>query len=431
MGIQLPGMFTHPRVENEAEIFKFVDSLTPRVLEEVAATLTDHIERCITAATTEHGQAYMQPALALWPATTLLQCVGYIRRRVAEGKAAAKLAFIPELAGPRPGATQGPESESPYLLDTCTKTALSLLQTWHTLSFTLQPLPALTSEDLEIVQNRSRPTTAREGDPTAQLDEDDDALLPETCGGDSGEACTAPTTDWRSPTAGPLRGFPPARFGSATWEPDPRLLELAHQEAEGDDLRCFVDSRSLPKPSLNPPATILTEITRYVQDLTEAQTPEEKDAFQKISYLNAIPEKDYQYYKRMLVLVLAAVEGGSTEALLWVIVLEGLMKDLSEYVKGCTSKRQAAEHGGETACDEVLRELVLFAHVVALNSITLRSHAKRDRKSGLGVPIPNAIACSRILAKSAQKPGVLSLSVLSTQDEGAQRRGPLSPRTAL
>jgi hypothetical protein len=92
------------------------------------------------------------------------------------------------------------------------------------------------------------------------------------------------------------------------------------------------------------------------------------------------PQAEYQALEQRLMMVLAATESGSTEALMWLAALEGLLRELSSQVR--------ADGGHDATRDELLEELSLFARGVALNNLALRCPARRVNVNKTSVNTP-------------------------------------------
>ncbi|KAE9373249.1 hypothetical protein N431DRAFT_534510 [Stipitochalara longipes BDJ] len=210
---------------------------------------------------------------------------------------------------------------------------------------------------------------------------------------------------WRCPTSGPLLGIPPARFGIRTWEP-----RLQRQAVEQDITLPFTMARRLSQSQLSGQYSrtkCLEESIEYLKLIITSQTTLERDQYSKIclemasctsrpewateikrlgvwsqkigtdnwwhcrrllqmlAKICAIPGDQYQVQERRLMAVLAAVRGGSTDVVLWIIALEGHLKEISDV---CTT---ALPQQGQISAEDLqvrkdlMRELISFSHATA------------------------------------------------------------------
>jgi hypothetical protein len=77
-------------------------------------------------------------------------------------------------------------------------------------------------------------------------------------------------------------------------------------------------------------------------------------------------------------MLLDAIEGGSSEALLWFIPLEGILKNISKHAARC-AQSDAYASCTPRARGEAFRELYAFVHAVALQNVVQRTYPRRDR----------------------------------------------------
>jgi hypothetical protein len=84
-------------------------------------------------------------------------------------------------------------------------------------------------------------------------------------------------------------------------------------------------------------------------------------------------------FERRLQLLLAAIEGGSSEALLWFLPLEGVLKDISKHSMRSDYPYRDDCAKSTRARVEVFRELCASVHAVALQNTMLRTYPRRDR----------------------------------------------------
>lgn len=77
-------------------------------------------------------------------------------------------------------------------------------------------------------------------------------------------------------------------------------------------------------------------------------------------------------------ILLAAIKGGSSKALLWFIPLEGALKNISKHAARCDHS-DAYASCTPRARGEVFRELCAFVHAVALQNVVLLPYPRRDR----------------------------------------------------
>ncbi|KAN0089486.1 hypothetical protein V8E51_019746 [Hyaloscypha variabilis] len=237
--------------------------------------------------------------------------------------------------------------------------------------------------------------------------------------------------DWRVPTNGPLLGFSPARFGVATWDPTCMLfhaIDVKCNDGINNSLRTdgpdpeklHEDASSSGSYSLR---ITIDEAIIYFKRVVSDRTEEERTRYQKICRkmmactsrpprLENLPPKigwsstirdddwwhvrrllqmlavechftpqDHRNFEQKLMMLLAAIEGGSTEAVIWFIVLEGILTKIAQHAHQSHGKTDPRLQ------EEVCRELVAFVHAVAFTSIALRHHWRRPH---IGKPSTDA-----------------------------------------
>lgn len=174
---------------------------------------------------------------------------------------------------------------------------------------------------------------------------------------------------WICPTSGPLVGLPPARFDEADWYliEDPSQKETAEQTID-----TTFDHSPIPAPLSE--TSHYKRSVQYLEMVLNTQTPKERQEYESIlrqiaacnarppfqkygskgSWLSTLKDDDWWHFRRLLqmlveryslersvgqileqrlMIVLGAMEGRFTEAVLWLIPLEGLLKELSQYVR--------------------------------------------------------------------------------------------------
>ena len=150
--------------------------------------------------------------------------------------------------------------------------------------------------------------------------------------------------------------------------------------------------------------------------------------------LKYLEDKDYyQHWEQRLMLVLAAVECGSTEAVLWLMPLEGLLAEISQRVMQFPWDSQSAKGSDLQLQADLVRELTIFAHATAVCSINLRSYRAPVRLHGIQkwytqIYLTNPqcsypgclqlLPCPRILTS----PGIMGRFVVGNKD--ARTRSP-------
>jgi hypothetical protein len=85
-----------------------------------------------------------------------------------------------------------------------------------------------------------------------------------------------------------------------------------------------------------------------------------------------------------LLLILAATEGGSTEAIMWLMPLEGLLRRISIHAKKSAEVLRHTNKPQTRMCQELLQELITCAYGVALCNVALRFHWKRPGLASTG-----------------------------------------------
>jgi len=224
--------------------------------------------------------------------------------------------------------------------------------------------------------------------------------------------------DWRAPTTGALSGSPPARFNAEPWEPDHNMLaKLLNIDRDGiNKTQSLTDVCEHTLSNKKSPQMVqerLQDARQFLEDILANQTALERAEYHKICkrmgectsrpstskfvrdnpawsiysrdddwwhcrrllqmlvYCGAIVEDAYITFEVRLLSLLAATEGGSSEVLIWIIALEGLLRELSEYIKQRNNNEDTSRSTISTQ-QELLRELCSFSHAVAMTNILLR-----------------------------------------------------------
>jgi hypothetical protein len=86
----------------------------------------------------------------------------------------------------------------------------------------------------------------------------------------------------------------------------------------------------------------------------------------------------YQSFELKLMLVLAAIECGSTEVMVWLIALEGLLVELSQRITQFEWDPSSVGSSDHKYQADLLREFTGFAHAVALCTLSLRSYREQS-----------------------------------------------------
>lgn len=241
--------------------------------------------------------------------------------------------------------------------------------------------------------------------------------------------------DWRAPTTGALLRTSPARFGAVPWELEPLAVaqSIIAENTDLDDsdrLTGFLNARRLSSATeIGVDLTTSTidrnvaETKDYVDKIISSRTPTEKFAYEAscrrmcgcttrpteaevegssvvfsrwsklvrddnwwhcrrllqmlaLRYLD--DEGYYQSFELRLMLVLAAIECGSTEVMVWLIGLEGLLVELSQRVMRSEWDPSTVQLSDRKYQADLLRELTVFAHAVALCNLSLRSYREQS-----------------------------------------------------
>jgi hypothetical protein len=242
-------------------------------------------------------------------------------------------------------------------------------------------------------------------------------------------------TDWKAPTTGALLGSSPARFGVAPWELEPSSVvqsiiarDTDSRSADYVEAQSFSDARRLSiaereRLSVDSDAeNTFQESVEYMKNIIATRTSKEKEDYESIckrmsgcetrpaeaerilsrpdwswSTLAIYRDDDWWHCRRLLQMIaqrcsfhhnqyrgfeerllqlLAATEGGSTEALLWLMPLEGLLREISQSALGKDSS---------PGIRITLSELTIFVHGVTIRNLMLRTVSA---KTSNGPPEP-------------------------------------------
>ncbi|CZR59126.1 uncharacterized protein PAC_09018 [Phialocephala subalpina] len=245
---------------------------------------------------------------------------------------------------------------------------------------------------------------------------------------------------WRTLTSGPLLGSPPARFQTETWDP-PRLpvvsAKVSDEKSGGPNQETInmptdYPDRSIPK---HEPSDYEKSVL-YTTNIRKSQTAKEKGEFegiiqrmractsrppgadklaqhvdwgsvlrddnwyhcrrllQMIAQRCQFTDETYSMFEQQLMMILAAIEGGSTEAVVWVIPLEGLLTRISKHAGQQYEKLDPKDRHSRRVQAEQIRELVAFAHGVAQCNAALRFHWRRSNSGGSGGKAPTDVPTS-------------------------------------
>jgi hypothetical protein len=234
---------------------------------------------------------------------------------------------------------------------------------------------------------------------------------------------------WMTPTTGALLGAPPARFGFEPWEPDRKSLMTPIVRAGGlgetkADIRArsICDARRLSRAEAVPANVrqksqeVLDTSVEYARKIIAEQTQEEKTSYntickrmsecitrpqgaenlpyqikwckvardddwwhvrrllQMLAFRYSMPKETHQEFELQLMLLLAAVEGGSTEAIMWVIGLEVVLGDVAQEVKSSSFFSDVSSENERKLQESLLQALATFVHSVAITNLVLRCH---------------------------------------------------------
>ena len=242
--------------------------------------------------------------------------------------------------------------------------------------------------------------------------------------------------DWRAPTTSALLRTLVVRFGLPAWDPsqNPVPKSVIAEDPVPAGIRGYLQSFSKGRKlsvedflsSLTPSRdNVFDEAVQYLNMIITSQTSEEKKRYmaickrmcectsrpegadllpslavswslvardddwwhcrrllQMLAIKYSIPTLQHQGHELRLMMVLAAVEGGSTEPLPWLIALDGLLKTVS----GEVQRLNLDEDSDPRIRDELLAALITFAHGTALNSIVLRFYQTYERHKPTNAP---------------------------------------------
>jgi hypothetical protein len=223
-------------------------------------------------------------------------------------------------------------------------------------------------------------------------------------------------TDWREPTTGALLGSPPARFGASSWTPDPDPVIQSIMARDADlrsahdiEMQSYTDARRLSNtarpqwPSDSEAKDAFGQSVKYLENIITTRTAKEKRDYELIcermsscdtrpagadqipanpgwrwKWLAISRDDDWWHRRRLLqmifhfcpshfdeksrcrfeerlLMLLAAIEGGSTEALLWLMPLEGLLREISQ-----SALQKESDQGNDTKTEVILRSWYLL-----------------------------------------------------------------------
>jgi hypothetical protein len=100
-------------------------------------------------------------------------------------------------------------------------------------------------------------------------------------------------------------------------------------------------------------------------------------SLQMLVYTSLIDEKQYRNFEQRLVMLLSTIEGGSTEAILWVIPLERVLKEISDACSAISNNSEAEKQ----IPGDVLRELISFVHAVGQQNLVSRCEFTREARN--------------------------------------------------
>ncbi|KAK0105405.1 hypothetical protein ONS95_004222 [Cadophora gregata] len=204
-------------------------------------------------------------------------------------------------------------------------------------------------------------------------------------------------TDWRPPTTGALLGSSPSRFGFEPWTPNPEKATGAQldqymdttcaylnkittlrtpEEEEHYDSICRTMMACTSRPlNISKRVTVTTAPIGWSRETGHDSWFHCRRLLQMLAQKSKLLAEDHQSFEIRLMLLLAAIEGGSTEALLWLVPLEGLLQEISIHIIQLGPLSSAEE----TCRRDLCRELMTFVHAVTLNSLSLRCYFGQDR----------------------------------------------------
>lgn len=420
LGIRLPGSF-QGAVDTLPKIMAVVDALTPRVLAEVKERMDSFLAEEVAATEREGGPEGVAAARSVISVTTPPQCVVDLMLTCQEevGKE-QHYNHIDELSLPLADmpATQALRQfrkDRSGVLGTWTAAVEGVLEGWWEPWMALEELPALTEEDLQA-RGASEEEEGEAGGDTGADASDCDSEDGISLGIEDLHIGTGPWKQgegqysqegkfgtlytllarrvrfrlpqpqvfkgWHAPTTGALLGAPPSRFGTAPWQPGARGKSTEETLADAQDYLCKIVQQQTPAER---------EAYRATCRRMRACTSRPPQALEHNLYsLWSVLARDDDWWhcrrllqmlarnpdlaticntiERRLMLLLAAFEGGSTEGVLWIPALAGLMQQLSQ---------EARKLADSTEADALIQELAIFAHGTALCSLTLRFHTQR------------------------------------------------------
>ncbi|KAG4414529.1 hypothetical protein IFR04_012330 [Cadophora malorum] len=437
LGLYLPGSYQHPNIDNEVKIISVVNAWTPAILRITSCRLSEWLNNAMEDALLRFTDDCFVPALSLRPVTSPASCIEKLLDQAKRESTALKLKVgvgkvlkrLPSNNLNLPGCQDLLQCledgfEQPSVLDSFTADVTRRLDCLEQASVALAELPPLTDEDMAtLLEERS--TTAE-----AQR------IAGEKNGTDNGQRAEygrmylvlekyarkkiTPQPKvfckWSCPTGGPLMGNPPARFDEGYWS---SFDKLGQHDFGGK----YAQERSAEFP----PSTAVNDTQnykrciRYLDLLLETQTVEEKAdydvivermaalssrSFEKtgpcVPWSSNVRDDNWWHIRRLvqmlvqryalehemsmlverrLMLVFAAIEGGYTEAVLWLIPLEGLLKGFSRYISMRNNTHNLPSETELAIQQELLRELTTFCHGLAATNLILRFHVMDPRSS--------------------------------------------------
>jgi hypothetical protein len=437
LGIHLPGSYQYETIDTESKILSVVNNLTPAILRITYSRLSDWLDQAMADALQRFTDDCFIPALALRPVTTPATCITKLLDDARDEITVTRLDVgLKKVLGRLPlnnlnlpGCEEllhylEDDLDEPSILDSFTTDVIKRLDRSGQARIVLAELPQLTEDHMAAL--------LKEPDTMANFQR----VANEKIGSDTGQRAEVGrmyTTllkytrkriqpqplvfcKWNCPTSGPLIGHPPPRFDEVDWDLADGLgqMDIAANGAGGSL------GHVTPRTPVNKTHNYRRCI-QYLDLLLETQNPEEKDDYEAIvnrmaacnsrtfqkhgsmaPWSTNIRDDDWWHIRRIvqmlvqrytlerdvcrifeqrMMMVLAAIEGGFTEAVLWLVPLEGLLKEFSQYIArrnkifGQLSETELAIQ------QELLRELLTFSHGLALTNLTLRFHAKDPRSS--------------------------------------------------
>jgi hypothetical protein len=107
----------------------------------------------------------------------------------------------------------------------------------------------------------------------------------------------------------------------------------------------------------------------YSQELVQDNWWHCRRLLQMLKQQYSISNADYHQHKSDLMMTLAAIEGGSSDPLPWLITLDGVLKSLC---RACRSQSLGLDGKGQTIHERAIGEFVLFAHGTAIVAVSRR-----------------------------------------------------------